>query len=235
MTVYRDDDVISSSVKKDGQWEAGLAGAMLARLNAAAATASAAQQSLCRNADLAQRVLLLDKALGGSAAAGDCVMVSGVSNKGDGVLACNKAPGWVPGPGHVVRPWRLELARLDDLLGDCADDIVVAKMDVEGYEAHVLEGGRGTLLDRRIPFIHSEVGPVMMAGAGSNATAFLEAFAQAGYELRTGSWDTPRLLDPAEVVVKAAGKGLVNVCMTYNPSLDPRTPGAGGPRSTSPA
>ncbi len=30
-----------------------------------------------------------------------------------------------------MRPGRLELARLDDLLGDCTDNIVVAKMDVE--------------------------------------------------------------------------------------------------------
>lgn len=48
----------------------------------------------------------------------------------------------------------------------------------QGFEAHVLKGGRKTLLERRIPFIHSEVGPAMMAGAGSNATAFLEHFAQ---------------------------------------------------------
>ena len=113
--------MISSSVAKDGQWEAGLVSAILARLNAAAAAASAAQQrlpvfldiganlgaftltvaaaghrviaieplasntlalrrSLCRNAELAQRVLLLDKALGGGGAR-DCVMVSGVTNK----------------------------------------------------------------------------------------------------------------------------------------------------------
>lgn len=44
----------------------------------------------------------------------------------------------------------------------------------QGFEAHVLKGGQKTLLERRIPFIHSEVGPAMMAGAGSNATAFLE-------------------------------------------------------------
>ena len=48
----------------------------------------------------------------------------------------------------------------------------------QGFEAHVLMGGQKTLLERRIPFIHSEVGPAMMAGAGSNATAFLEHFAQ---------------------------------------------------------
>ena len=117
----RDGDMISSSVAKSGQWEAGLVSAILARLNAAAAAASAALQrspvfldiganigtytlavaaaghrviaieplasntvalrrSLCRNAELVQRVLLLDKALGGGGAQ-DCVMVSGLDNK----------------------------------------------------------------------------------------------------------------------------------------------------------
>lgn len=117
----RDGDMISTSVAKDGQWEAGLVSAILARLNSAAAAASAVQQrspvfldiganlgtytlavaaaghrviaieplasntvalrrSLCRNAELAQRVLLLDKALGGGGAQ-DCVMVSGLDNK----------------------------------------------------------------------------------------------------------------------------------------------------------
>ncbi len=51
--------------------------------------------------------------------------------QGDGALACDKPAGWRPAPGYVVRPGRLELARLDDLLGDCTDNIVVAKMDVE--------------------------------------------------------------------------------------------------------
>lgn len=49
---------------------------------------------------------------------------------------------------------------------------------------------------------------------------------QAGYELRAESWDAPRLLAPAELVARA-GDGLVNVCMTYNPSLAPRAPGSG--------
>lgn len=51
--------------------------------------------------------------------------------QGDGALTCDKPAGWRPAPGYVVRPGRLELARLDDLLGDCTDNIVVAKMDVE--------------------------------------------------------------------------------------------------------
>lgn len=61
--------------------------------------------------------------------------------QGDGALACNKPAGWVPGPEYVVRPGRLEFARLDDLLGGSLDDIVVAKMDVEARPAPVCARG----------------------------------------------------------------------------------------------
>ena len=54
------------------------------------------------------------------------------------MLACDKPPGWLPGRNYAVRPGRLELARLDDLLGSCEDDIVVAKMDVEVPEPHAV-------------------------------------------------------------------------------------------------
>lgn len=117
----RDGDVLSSSVQDAGQWEAGLATAMLAVLNGAAAAAATAghtapvfldiganlgaftlaiaaaghrviaieplaantvalRRSLCRNGELAQRVLLFDKALSGDTGR-ECVIVSGVENK----------------------------------------------------------------------------------------------------------------------------------------------------------
>lgn len=46
---------------------------------------------------------------------------------------------------------------------------------------------------------------------------------QAGYELRMRSWHAAAQLSAAEIVARA-GKGLVNVCMTYNRSLDTRLP-----------
>lgn len=113
--------MLSSSVQVAGQWEAGLATAMLAMLNGAAAAAESAGQtapvfldiganlgaftlaiaaaghrviaieplaantvalrrSLCRNGELAQRVLLFDKALSGDTGR-ECVIVSGIENK----------------------------------------------------------------------------------------------------------------------------------------------------------
>ncbi len=72
----------------------------------------------------------------------------------------------------------------------------------QGFEARVLEGGARTLLGRRIPFIQTEVGPAMMAGVGSNATAYLERFVQVS-RVRTcygltwqAQWRQPNACDP---------------------------------------
>ena len=64
---------------------------------------------------------------------------------------------------------------------------MTAESTTQGYEAHVLEGGRQTLLGGRIPFIHTEVAPAMMASAGSDATHYLEQFAEARAPLH-GCW-----------------------------------------------
>ena len=42
----------------------------------------------------------------------------------------------------------------------------------------MLEGGQNVLLHRKIPYIHTEVGPAMMRAAGGNATAFLQQFVE---------------------------------------------------------
>ena len=71
----------------------------------------------------------------GAAAARDCTLVSGLTNKGDGYLACNKPLGWVLAPGYVARPGSPELARLDNLFGDAAEHIGCVKLDVEARPA----------------------------------------------------------------------------------------------------
>ncbi len=49
---------------------------------------------------------------------------------------------------------------------------------LQGYESHVLEGGQNVLLHRKIPYIHTEVGPTMMLAAGGSAAAFLQQFVE---------------------------------------------------------
>ena len=58
-------------------------------------------------------------------------------------------------------------------------------MDPEGYEAHVVEGGRNFFLKSKISHIFTEYSPQhMMRGQGGNATAFMSNFLDAGYQLR---------------------------------------------------
>lgn len=99
-----------------------------------AANTVALRRSLCTSPARSRHVTLFDVALG-AAAARDCMLVSGLTNKGDGHLACDKPPGWVPAPGYMVRPGSPEFARLDDLFGDAAEHIGCVNLDVEARPA----------------------------------------------------------------------------------------------------
>ncbi|KAK9840961.1 hypothetical protein WJX81_002664 [Elliptochloris bilobata] len=187
--------------------------------------AVALRRSLCRNPTLAPHVTLHEQALAGEARQG-CVLVSAAQNVGDGTLKCDMPPGWAPGEGYSVRPGAHDFVRLDDFL--CAHDtgdIAFAKLDVEGYEGDVLEGGRDVLLHRKIPYIHTEVGPGMMRSAGGDPTAFLQQFVEAGYEIRLDDWDTSATYTPAMAALIAEQREIVNVCLTYKPgSSGPSVP-----------
>lgn len=58
----------------------------------------------------------------------------------------------------------------------------------------MLEGGQNVLLHRKIPYIHTEVGPAMMRAAGGNATAFLQQFVEVRPLVMTSTASLARVL-----------------------------------------
>jgi FkbM family methyltransferase len=108
------------------------------------------------------RVTLFTKGLG--AEVGRCVQYShqGI-NQGDGHVFCD---GSRPSDPAYVYQGQVEVAPLDDLLLPCHGGTALPpgmvfgalKMDVEGFEPHVLKGGRAFLTEARVPFIVFEVG-----------------------------------------------------------------------------
>ena len=85
----------------------------------------------------------------------------------------NKGQGRVRGVCARRLPWQHACQTPCEMLH------MTVESATQGYEAHLLEGGRQTLLGGRIPFTHSDVAPAMMASAGSDATDYLEQFAEA--------------------------------------------------------
>ena len=105
--------------------------------------------SLCLNPTLASRITLVAAALVSPDQESDhCVVVSPGRNAGNGRVICNHANCSKVGRGFAhCEPIRT--TTLDRLLSETAltaaasapDDVVVAKMDVEGFECNVLKGG----------------------------------------------------------------------------------------------
>jgi FkbM family methyltransferase len=99
----------------------------------------------------------------------------------------------LPGPGgsgyaSFTASWidagRLDVrtARLDDLTAPVDDrrPLRLVKLDVEGFEGHVLEGARATLRRRR-PMVFCEFNDVILTDAGSSSEGLLATFAALGY------------------------------------------------------
>lgn len=140
--------------------------------------------TLCSNPAQAHRVELHQLALGDRRQS--CVLYAHRSNKGNGQIKCMapearaswKLPPDMEGKGDV------QMYRLDDVLGDRDLNIGVAKMDVEGYEGWVLEGGREALRRLQIPYIVTEFTRGGLTYRGFDPARFLEVWDELGYDVR---------------------------------------------------
>ncbi|KAL7558516.1 hypothetical protein ACA910_008112 [Epithemia clementina (nom. ined.)] len=107
-----------------------------------------------------------------------CVLVSSKENVGDGVLQCSQstkdannnnythnptAEGRKPQrEEYALRATNIPLHRLDDVIGSTLPEhqhIGALKMDTEGHEGHIVQGGKLLFTSGRIPHIQSEFVP----------------------------------------------------------------------------
>eukprot|EP00977_Amphora_coffeiformis_P018940 scaffold6807_cov220-Amphora_coffeaeformis.AAC.8 len=145
------------------------------------------RQALCapENQEFSSNVVL--HATAASNQTQTCIMYSDLGNFGDGLLHCERdeqeLARFVPPPRYFVRGAPLQTVRLDDVVpADCT--IAAVKIDTEGHEALVLQGGKNTLLERQIPAIWSEFNVQWISEAGGDPRVFLNEFLDAGYTVR---------------------------------------------------
>ncbi|GAB4816603.1 hypothetical protein N2152v2_003649 [Parachlorella kessleri] len=159
------------------------------------------RHTLCANPALLPRVALIPKGLGNRTEA--CTIYTAAHNQGDGTMLCGVADSPEGYPGLAARG-RLQVARLDELLQPklmrlLAGKVGVVKIDVEGNEERVVEGGLRFFQTVRPPYIMAECSDDMMVKAtGKPASAFLLKMSGLGYEVRQHSFEGP-VLDPAQL------------------------------------
>jgi len=155
-------------------------------------------------------------------------------------------------PMHYTFRERVELKRLDDVMIDIVNKnnninidhtdtntntdhmdtntdhtarhmhIVAVKMDVEGFEGHVLEGGTNVLLSGGIDAIFTEFEPswLIEKGGQGDPKQFMQQFADAGYRIKKkdGDWGYMKKKDMINMTNFGTGIGLGDVTF-HSPSL----------------
>lgn len=151
--------------------------------------------SLCANPQLIESIAVFNTALGKDRAT--CQMFSDPQNILDGAVAC----GTSKKPPFAFLVWRqqLDIVRLDDVVGRTAmgnltGKVGAVKMDTEGFEPWVIQGGR-TFFKRTKPqyFVTELNPPPLKAATNTSSLDFIRQIQSFGYSLRNGSFDSPVL------------------------------------------
>lgn len=133
--------------------------------------------SMCANPKLAENVKVHTTALS-AAPVGNCKVYSSKRNIGNGTLCC---PGErCPYEGHPMYDMRQEVSTstLDDALSKIEQRIGFIKIDVEGYECRVLQGGAKTFARTPPRFLMSEI---WSDEVGCSAADYLSLLRKLGY------------------------------------------------------
>ena len=114
-----------------------------------------------------------------------CIVYSGNTNVGDGHVKCVEREEELGMESDYSVRGRVIVHRLDDVLKDLIRDedkhIVAIKMDVEGYEPHVLSGGTEIFLNSGVRAIFTEFNAPMIRGKGGDPVKYINTMAEAGY------------------------------------------------------
>eukprot|EP00980_Cylindrotheca_fusiformis_P006344 scaffold1356_cov123-Cylindrotheca_fusiformis.AAC.25 len=123
-----------------------------------------------------------------------CMVYSHKTNVGDGHVQCvEKEEGFNTPENYSVRG-KIPVHRLDDVLDVNELKIVAIKMDTEGYEANVLEGGKKVLLEGGAKAILTEFEANWIKEKGGDPQEFMRNFVAAGYRLERPHTDMERQL-----------------------------------------
>jgi FkbM family methyltransferase len=127
-----------------------------------------------------------------------CIIYSHDINVGDGHVKCVENEENLKKPDDYSIRGRIPVHRLDDVLDVEGLNIVAIKMDTEGYECNVLEGGRKVILEGGAQAILTEFASEWMKEKGGDPLEFMRKLAAAGYRLKRSSPDVRKPLSNSQ-------------------------------------
>jgi FkbM family methyltransferase len=117
-----------------------------------------------------------------------CFVYSDDKNVGDGHVMCAPNKNELKIPANYTIHGRVPVKRLDDVIDTAGMHIVAVKMDVEGFEGNVLEGGIKVLLESDVQVIQTEFEPNWVKEKGGDPVQFMKRMMDAGYRIKKKEW-----------------------------------------------
>jgi len=120
-----------------------------------------------------------------------CFLYSDNGNVGDGHVQCAEKETDVIMEANYALRGRVPLKRLDNVLNaEQAEgmNVVAIKIDTEGYEGHVLEGGPKVLLEGGAQVILTEFVPKNIVKKGGDPEQFMKRMFTAGFVAKKDQW-----------------------------------------------
>jgi len=118
-----------------------------------------------------------------------CFIFSDNFNVGDGHVKCVENEVDLEMQANYTVRGRVPIKRLDDVIVNTElMHIAAVKMDTEGYEGNVLEGGTKLLLGGSVNALLTEFKPKWLVEKGGDPVEFMNKMRNAGYRVKKDTW-----------------------------------------------
>ena len=146
-----------------------------------------------------------------------CILKTDASNKGNGMIFCeNREKNLEVFDGDIHN--NIELTKLSRYYKYLSNkNLAFIKLDVEGSEANVFEGGKKLITKYHVPFIKLEFEVRMIEAHRNNAFEFLQFFENNGYKISLKDFFSKEYISSTEL---AKSKGNNNLYIVYEKILE---------------
>ena len=170
-------------------------------------------KNYCLNKDVS--VTLINKGL--DVEDKKCTYKTSSGNQGNGWVLCENRDRFRSDlDGETVN--NVELTKLSRYYKYLSKkNLAFIKMDVEGSEANVLEGGKELITKYHVPFLMIEYETTFLEDHGTKVLEFLQFFENNGYKICLSDFFCKRYTSPSEIIKR---RGILNLFIVYEKFLE---------------
>ena len=148
-------------------------------------------------------VVIITKGLGSEQKT--CQYFIHLHNEGNGMVKCDiNSINTIGLKSKFIKESDVEITTLDSFMPYLSDkNIALMKLDVEGHELEILNGGKELITKYHVPFVVLEFSPSFLREIGSEPRQLAQFFVDNGYKINIESFLSKNYITVDELLVKA--------------------------------